>query len=254
MTFALKKIITSLILPPGIFILVLLTCATSLIARKHRRVGLMHLAIAVSLWILSAGPVPRLLMVGLESDYYTFPSRPTGDVIVLLGGGVVDQAPDFSGRGVPSAMMMGRVVTAVRLYRSLQLPIIVTGGTAPGSDRQSESAAVVKRILVDLGVAENQIIEEDQALDTMENARYTAAICDRKGYSQPILVTSAYHLRRSVAAFTRTNLHPTPFPAYFLVEQTEPLTWMQLLPDAGSLDLSARAIREYLGLLYYKLF
>lgn len=240
-----------MILPPGFFLLILGFAGLIFMYKRKFWPTLVALGVGISLYILSAGPVPRLLMASLESDFYHITSPPEGDVIVLLGGGIVDTAPDLSGVGVPTTMMMARVVSAVRLHRRLQIPIIVTGGTVFEVNKQTE-ATIVKRIMVDLGVPEEQIFEEGKARDTVENARYSGEICKTRGYTHPILVTSAYHLRRSLQAFEMAGMHPSPFPAYFLVEKTTTFSWNQLLPDSATLDLSARALKEYLGLLYYQ--
>lgn len=249
--FVLKKGIAAIALPPGIFILIMVLIGLNLIFSRRFRIGLISLGAGILLWAMSVGPVANFLMRGLEAGY-TIPAQPAGDVMVLLGGGIIDRVPDLTGTGVPSPLMMGRVVTAVRLHRRLPLPIIVTGGRGLDDDGVAE-ATVVKRFLVDLGIPGNGIIEEGQARDTAQNARFTAAICQEKGYHQPILVTAAYHLKRSVMLFEAAGLHVTPFPAYFLGVQPEPYQWRQLLPHATVFYISACAIHEYVGLLYYRI-
>ncbi|VTR68993.1 conserved hypothetical protein [Desulfosarcina cetonica] len=251
MLFVLKKAITAIALPPGILILIMVVIGLNLIFSRRFRIGLISLGVGILLWAMSIGPVANFLMRGLEADY-TIPSQPAGDVMVLLGGGIIDWVPDLTGTGAPSPLMMGRVVTAVRLYQRLQLPIIVTGGRGWDDDGMAE-ATVVKRFLVDLGIPENRIIEEDQARDTAQNARFTAAICQQKGYREPILLTAAYHLKRSVMVFEAAGLRVTPFPAYFLGARARPYTWRQLLPQATAFYVSACAIHEYVGLLYYRM-
>lgn len=250
MMFAFKKIIAPFLLPPGIFIVVLVGIGLALAFSRRWRIGLLNLAIGLALWALSISPVSNALMGGLESDF-PIPQQPAGDVIVLLGGGIVDRVPDLTGEAAPSLLMLGRVVTAVRLYQRLKLPIIVTGGRVFDDGRRAE-ASIIKRFLVDLGVPAQAIILEDRARDTAQNARLTAVICHQKGYSRPILLTAAYHLKRATMAFDAAGLSVTPFPAYYLGGKDVPFSWRQLLPSMIAFYCSANALHEYLGILYYR--
>jgi uncharacterized SAM-binding protein YcdF (DUF218 family) len=249
--FIIKKLVAPFLLPPGIFVLLLVVIGTALIFWRRWRMGLMNLALGFTLWVLSTAPLANGLMRGLEADF-SIPASPSGDVILLLGGGTIDNVPDLSGTGAPSPQMMGRIVTAVRLYRRLKLPIVVTGGHVFEDDPIPESA-VDKRFLMDLGIPGKMIIEEDRARDTQENARFTAAICRRKGFSKPILLTAAYHLKRACMAFHDAGMDVIPFPAYFLGSSSPSYAWHSLLPRDGRVSPCANALHEYLGILYYRM-
>ena len=251
MLFTLKKVVAPFLLPPGIFILLSVLAGVVLTFRRRWRSGMINWVIGLALWSLSIGPVANFLMSGLEAGF-AIPEHPTGDVIILLGGGIIGRVPDLTGPGAPTPLMMGRIVTAVRLYRILKLPIIVTGGRV-FEHRELSEAPVVKRFLVDLGVPAEAILIEDRARDTAQNARFTAVICEQRGFSRPILLTGAYHLKRAQMAFTAAGLAATPFPAYFFGQQNVPWHWMRLLPSAGSFWASTIALHEYLGILYYRM-
>lgn len=249
--FAVKKIVAPFLLPPGIFIIPIIIIGLLLIRSRRWRIGMVNVLIGLALWALSTAPVANGLMQGLESEF-SFPEHPSGDVIILLGGGVIGEVPDLSGNGAPTQAMMGRIVTAVRLYRRLRLPIIVTGGQVY-EDNSTAEATIVRRFLVDLGVPYNHIIIEDKARDTAQNARLSAAICRRRGFSKPILLTAASHLKRACMAFEASELPVTPFPANFLGAQGAYYGPRHLLPNAGALHTSAMALHEYWGMLYYRL-
>lgn len=249
--FAVKKIVAPFLLPPGIFIVLIIVVGLVLIRSRRWRIGMFNLFIGTALWALSTMPVANGLMQGLESGF-SFPENPSGDVIILLGGGVIGEVPDLSGRGAPTPLMTGRILTAVRLYRRLHLSIIVTGGRVY-EDSPAAEATIVRRFLVDLGVPGKRIIIEDRAKDTAQNARLSAAICRRHGFSEPILLTSAFHLKRACMAFEASRLPVTPFPAYFLHSDGAYYAPRHLLPKAGALHASAMALHEYLGILYYRL-
>ena len=248
--FAAKKGITAFILPPGIFILLILLVSMGLIFRKRLRLGLVNLTVGLLLWALSTAPLANRLMQGLEADV-PMPTNPAGDVIIVLGGGIIDHVPDLTGTAAPSPRSMGRVVAAVRLYQRLGLPIIVSGGRGDEDGALAE-APVARRFLQDLGVPGGLIIEEDRARDTLENARLSAVICRRHGFTRPIVVTSAYHLKRARLAFDAVGMPVSLFPAYFASSADPPVTWRDWLPQASALYTAASALHEYLGLIYYR--
>lgn len=67
-----------------------------------------------------------------------------------------------------------------------------------------------------------------------------------------LLVTSALHMPRSLAAFKAVGINAVAAPADFEVIP-EPLHPLRLLPDAHSLHQSTRALKEYLGFAVYRL-
>ena len=247
--FILKKLITPFIIPPGIFVIILLFSGFRLWRRKLWSCAALNIALALLLWMVSMHPVANALTGGLESGL-KLPAHARGDVIILLGGGINEGVPDLSGSGVPSEDMMPRLVTAVRLYRRLHIPIIVSGGS--GYAGRAPEAPVVRRFLTDLGVEEKLVILESQSRDTRENALYSGEIVRQRGFLSPLLVTSAYHMRRSILAFRKAGVPVTPVPAQFMTGNDLPFLWFDYLPSADALLRSSAAIREYFGLLFYR--
>jgi len=248
--FFLKKLIAPFLLPPGILIVVLLASAVWLWQRRRRGIALCNLTVALVLWGLSTVPVAMWLRAGLEKGL-TVPRQLQGDVIILLGGGIHEDVPDLTGRGAPSREMMTRLVTAARLQRRLGIPVIVSGGAVYAG--QDAEAPVIRRFLVDLGVPEKQVLIEQRSRDTRENAFYCREILAQHRFHRPLLVTSAYHMRRSLAAFGTAGVTVTPVPAQFSTGSRKPLRWTSYLPEAGILETSASSLHEYLGLAFYRL-
>ncbi|TAN43724.1 MAG: YdcF family protein [Nitrospirae bacterium] len=246
--FALKKLIAPFLLPPGIFILILLIAGVWLLCRKNWKFGLLNVFTACLMWFMSINPVYDMVLRSLESEFKV-PQDIEGDVIVLLGGGVNDEAPDFSGYGTPHSDMYARIITAVRLQKKLNAPIIISGGKV--FDHKKAEAPVIRRFLTDLGVPKENVIIEDKSRDTIENAGFTLVICGQKGFKKPVLVTSAYHMKRSVMSFKLAGLDVVPFPADFKTWKNKKYGWNDYLPD--KFEVMNTAIREYIGILYYKL-
>lgn len=237
--FIFKKAVSPFLLPPGIFVLILI-CSGFFFFRRSFRMGMLNIGTGLLIWLLSISPVTDRLMHGLEAGLKV-PRNPQGDVIVMLGGGV-------SG-GVPTADTFGRIVTTASLYRVLHVPIIVSGGGVYAW-RKAE-APIDAQYLEDLGVPPEDILPEDKSRDTLENARYTKKICDAHHFTAPLLVTSAYHMKRSLLCFRHEKMHVTAVPAD--LETARPkYGWRDYLPlDLGP---SVTCLHEYLGILYEKLF
>lgn len=250
MFFALKKLITSFLLPPGIFVVLLFLTGAWLCLRRAIRGGMVNIALALLLWLLATAPVAELLLASLERGQ-GIPRPLRGDVIVMLGGGIHDRVPDLTGSGTPSCDALARLVTAARAYHRLHVPVLVSGGTVFAG--RSAEAEIAKRFLTDLGVPAEMVIAEAKSRDTVENAAQCREILRRRGLKNPLLVTSAYHMRRSVLAFEKQGVTVTPLPAQFITSPERPFIWADLLPDAGALAGSATALKEYIGLLYYRL-
>ncbi|GER94796.1 hypothetical protein A45J_2561 [hot springs metagenome] len=245
--FALKKIIAAFILPPGVFIIILLFSGLWFLFKKNWKASIINCFLGISMWAFSISPVADAMLRGLEYNL-KIPENSNGDVIILLGGGVYDNAPDLSGIGAPSEDMLGRILTAVRLQKKLNVHVIVSGGVV--FEGKKPEAPIVRRFLTDLGVPDKKIIIEDKGRDTIENARYTSEICKRFGYKKPLLVTSAYHMKRSVMSFEKVGIKVMPFPANFKTWENKKYGWEDYLPN--SLDLTHTAMHEYIGFLFYK--
>ena len=248
--FLFKKLVAPFLLPPGLFILALLLSGVLLIFWHRRKIGIFNLVVGLLFWIFCSAPFSNFLMGTLESEFQ-IPNNVKGDVIVLLGGGSIDDVPDFSGYGIPTDRMIGRIVTAVRLQKYLNIPIIVSSGKV--HKNSSAGAFIAKRFLIDLGVEEGQIVIEDKSRDTYENAKYTREICLRNGYKNPILVTSASHLKRSLLSFKKMDIDIVPYPANFRSKRIKNYQLYSYLPRSSSLMTTSIALHEYLGILFYNI-
>jgi uncharacterized SAM-binding protein YcdF (DUF218 family) len=180
----------------------------------------------------------------------TIPQSPRGDVIIVLGGGVYDRVPDLSGKGFPAPDSLGRLVTAARLQKMIGTPVIVSSGQVfPGRNAE---APVAKRILMDLGVPKDKVILEAKSRDTIENAWYSKEICKKSGFKAPIVVTSAYHMKRSVLSFQKVGMDVKAYPANFRTGKRHTYFWDDYLPNMESMETFAMALREYIGLVFYQ--
>jgi len=229
--FMLKKILTPFLLPPGVFIISSIFSGAWLLYKKKWKASIITLSFGCLAWALSIAPISYIMFRGLESEY-RIPKNTKGDVIILLGA-----PPDGS---------LFRFVTAARLQKMLDIPIIMSG--ANKASKLKGSFAI--RFLIDLGVPAEKIIEEDKSRDTIENAKFTRNICARLGFTEPIVVTSAYHMKRAIMSFEKVGLKVVPFPSDFKSWQGKHFRWNEYFP--GDFREASIAISEYMGIVYYK--
>lgn len=236
-------------MPPGIFVTLMLLSSYVFLRRKKRKAARIHIILGLALWAFTVVPASDMLLRSLESGI-KMPENPRGDLIILLGGGAYEGTTDLTGIGAPSEEMLTRTVTAVRLQHRLNIPIIVSGGST-FKGRKAE-APIVKRFITDLGVPEHMVILEDKSRDTIENAKYSMELCKKFNCKEPLLVTSAFHMKRSVMSFEKVGLKVTAVPAGFKTWADKKYIWEDFLPHG--LENMAIAIREYIGLFFYKIF
>jgi uncharacterized SAM-binding protein YcdF (DUF218 family) len=260
--------------------------------RRFQRLTLLFLTLNIALlYCLSITPVQNLLLTPLENAFPSpSPSRTSrADYIVVLGGGTIPSSPAEQGRGALSPSALKRVAHAVYLHREHRVPIIVSGGIVFRGTAGEAEAVVARRALIKLGVDASAVITETESRNTWENAQNTAALltafqatradrteqrgragADRDGAAgdrarratkagggpadplQVLLVTSAYHMRRSVLSFRSAGLSVIPAPTDYKSRRTR-LTLIDFLPGMTRLLNSSTALHEYVGILYYRL-
>jgi uncharacterized SAM-binding protein YcdF (DUF218 family) len=241
----LTKALYSFVAPPGLWV-VLAAVLSVLLLFRDKKSSCAAAVLALLLYAGSTSIVADSFLRTLEDDYT--PQLPSnGDVIVVLTGGAVSGAPDTDGVDSLNGHSMNRIVAASELHRRLGLPVLISGGQVfPDSANEGHTA---KRKLISLGVKESDIMLDDTSRNTKENARNSAAIIKDRHLQNPILVTSAFHMRRAVQHFAKQGVAVTPYPTDYVAAPKPSLRLNQFLPSAGAVQTLSMALKEYLGLL-----
>lgn len=272
--FVVSKIVTFVLLPPGLLVL-LLVAALALGCRKKRKPALVLAGVAAFLlYALSARVVSDLLILPLEDRYPPLASQAdiagNGGVgsdgagsdgeaakapVVVLGGGSVDRSPEEGMRASLCPEPEKRLVYGLKVARELKRPLIFSGGrTWQGREIESEADAArtfIARYFVASGVAASGggVSYDDLSRTTRENARFAARL---SGSPSVILVTSAYHMPRAVLSFRKEGLSVLPAPTDYKANRS-PYTIADFLPTSEAFGNSYKALHEYLGLVGYSL-
>lgn len=219
---------------------------------RGRAAALMAFSVAW-LWGWSMPITSDALLDQVSAAYRPRPVElfPAADAIVLLGGSFDPAAEAWGYPELNDAA--DRVWHAARLYHAGKAPlIVVSAGSTRGAPHGQSPASATRLLLTALGVPDADVILEANSRSTRENAAYTAPIAAANGIEQVLLVTSAWHMARAEAAFSRVGFEVVPAPAdYARLRATTRLP--SLLPLATALQRSSRVCREYLGLLVYRL-
>lgn len=203
--------------------------------------------ITACLYSLSISPTSDALIQPLERTYMQENLQDvTGDVVILLGGGARAGVPDVDGVGQVGESAANRFLTAIRVQKAKNIPILLSGGAVLAGD--AEEAMIEKRMLVSLGVPEAQIFVDVKSRNTAENARFAKALCREHGWQHPIVVTSAFHMPRSVRFFQREGMDITPYPGDYRTSMAEPISAFSFVPQTYNLMNSCLAIKEYVGI------
>ena len=242
--FTFVKTLGSLVVPPGAnFVVALLALALLPFARRP---AVIVLFVAVgSLYLFSTGVVAGALARSVQYQATSPGVDPSSaGAIVVLGAG--SRVLDHQGVPTVGATTLVRLRRAVSLHRRLGLPLLVTGGRQGPGD-SSEAELMVYSLENDFGVDARFV--ESRALNTAENAAYSAALLAEAGITHIVLVTRGTHMSRAVEAFRRQGIEVVP--ASVTSGAADGVHWTEFLPRATSLGLSARAIYEHVGRLWY---
>lgn len=253
MIFAISKLFTAFLLPPGLFITLL--AALSLFSKRFRKV---FAAAAALLYLLSIHPVADRLLANYEEPYRGLPLPDRADAVVTLGGGNM--------RGNPIPLVdeaFKRHIYGLAIAKEMDIPVIVTG---TGERGYNEFLALIDSIKALKPLFNEElpltsefrenfcVIGETESADTYENAHNAAKII---GKDDPavVVVTSAYHMRRAVALFHLAgikNVHPAAVNFYIDPSKKE-FEAKDLLPSMWALLNSYRALHEFFGMAKVKI-
>lgn len=207
------------------------------------------LLMVVLYYVLTTSPLTHALVWPMESYYHSPTEMPVNqDALVILGSdspGRPDYGePTIIGTGNVDLLVCGLVYAKAGAARK----IVLTGGATGVFQRRTPGSIVMEKWAAVLGYPFELIIREDTASATYERARALKQILGSS--SRILLIDSAIHLRRSVAAFEKEGFIVTPIPCNYITS-TDSWDLGDFVPSATNLGASAAAIHEYVGLLKY---
>lgn len=222
--------------------------------RNWRKTGFGLLICSVAwFWFWSMPITYHWLGGSLEGEWPVVKAEdaPVADAIVLLGGGMGSNTNVYPYAEMWSAA--DRVWHAARLYKAGKAPIVIPSGVG---ERESTLP-----LLLDFGVPESAVVIEDKARNTEENAKFVEKILEPRNTQNTrkrvLLVTSAWHMRRSVLMYKRYAPSLEIIPAAADYEATIHAGWPFILkdiwPDAFMFSANSYLFKEEIGYWGYRL-
>jgi uncharacterized SAM-binding protein YcdF (DUF218 family) len=240
----------SLLTDPLFWVVTLLTVGFLLAHRRpaasRRWVGAGLLLLVLLGW----RALPDRLMHALET-WHVPASQPFSNYagIVVLGGSFERASVQLGRKEVQVNAHAERLTEAVALARSYpELPIIFTGGCVDLGEGCVAEAELARRFFIHLGLAPDRVQYEAASRTTHENAVLTAQLPGVDKHRPWLLLTSAWHMPRAMAAFRAEGWNVTPWPVDFRSSADTPWTSYSLTRGVEQWQF---ALHETLGLLAY---
>ena len=218
---------------------------------------------AILLLVVGLSPLGNALILPLEDRFpradLNQPPPPSG--IIILGG--AEDRLVGSARHAPTLNEAGERLLegAILAHRFPDARIAFSGGDAGilyksdselyKSDSEAEGAAA---LLTQLGIARDRLILESDARDTYENAVFLKKELAAKGEldltKRWLLITSAYHMPRSIGAFRQAGFIVEPWPVDYRTRGSADLMrpFDKVSEGLRRVDV---ATREWVGLIAY---
>jgi len=253
MFFILSKILGFFAAPSNLFISIGLLGLLLLLTRFTRLASWLVVTSLVLLAIAGLSPLGNVLILPLEDRFPPWdPSRGAPNGIVVLGGAISPGVSDARDSIALDEAAERITATAELARRYPDARIIFSGGSGSLLERDGPEAPFAVRELLALGVAHDRITAEEQSRNTIENAAYSRLLATPKPGERWLLVTSAYHMPRAMAAFRAVDFPVEAYPVDWRTRGPgdEVRPFFSYVSGLSQIDL---AVHEWLGLVAYRL-
>ena len=206
---------------------------------------------AALLALMTFSPLGSLLLRPLEDRFprqSQIRTPPKG--LIVLGGAADERVSRARGQVAvnDAAERLTEAAALARLYPDALL--VFSGGSGSPVDDSIKEAETAHQLWRQLGVPEDRMIFEDASRNTYENAVFTQKRIHPRDDEDWLLITSAFHMPRSMGIFRALGMNPTAYPVDYRTfgnsEDFRP-------PLDGSLAIRnvEIALREWFGLAAY---
>ncbi|RXJ65568.1 hypothetical protein CRV08_14915 [Halarcobacter ebronensis] len=244
MLFALKKLISIFFMPFSISMILLFIALFYLLLNRYTKAKFFLILTFLWTFLISYEPFSNSLVNSLETKYNSYLDIDSKIEYVLVLGN--DHETDEN-RSVISQMSrtgLTRLNEGIRIYRKLENAKLIVSGY--GGKDKTPHAIMAKNAALALGVEENNILTQEEAKDTIEEAKYAK---ERIGDKTFVLVTSASHMPRAMEIFKSFGLNPIAAPTdYHSKAKVDYLSF----PKAANISKTSLAFHEYLGEIWFK--
>ena len=246
MLFLLKKFVSFFLMPYTISLILISLALFFLYINRYKRAKI-FLSFGL-LWsiLIAYAPFSNSIIKPLEDNYPSYLDVDPNIKYVLVLGNAHITNTQRSSISQLSDIANKRLSEGVRIYKRLNNAKLIVSGYE-GDDKLTAHAIILKNAAISLGVDKNDIIMQEKAKDTYEEAVFAKKIVSNE---KLILVTSAFHMPRAMQIFKSFNINAIAAPTnYYSKTNNDYLT----PPRSKELDKTTLAMHEYIGLLWFNL-
>lgn len=251
MFFSLSKIIWLFMQPLSVLLVLCAFCVVALYC-GWKVLAIVSMLIACFIIILCGfTTLGSVLLNPLEERFQRPQELPENiDGIIVLGGYMSGEVNAARG-GTELNSAGDRIVETMRLSKHfLDAKIVVTGGEGTYFSRSTPDADSTRALFKAFQVDDSNVVYEAQSRNTIENAQMTYDLVKPEKGQNWLLITSAYHMPRSVGVFRKAGFDVIAWPVdYKTVPDTQFRFYFQNANEAFS--RSSTAFHEWLGLVIY---
>jgi len=250
--FVLSKTLGVMLLPTdfligvGLFGAILLVTRLAPLGRKLLVVAVVLLAIC------GFSPLGNLVLYPLEQRFPPWdPARGAPDGIVVLGGAIDADLSAAHGVAVVGGSA-DRILAAAALARRYpNARLVYSGGSGNLISNDAREADYVAALFESLGIAKARLILDRRSRNTQENAEFSKALVAPKPGERWLLVTSAFHMPRSIGLFRKAGFAVEPYPVDWRVGNRADLLNFRTVAADGLSSVDT-GVREWIGLAAYR--
>jgi uncharacterized SAM-binding protein YcdF (DUF218 family) len=145
-----------------------------------------------------------------------------------------------------------RVTHTVDLYkRGVIKRVLVSGGSGRLVTTARQEAGEIRKALIMMGVPDSVISLEAESRNTHESAVNVRQYLNHND-KEILLITSSFHMRRSIACFQNERIEAEAFPVDFYTHPRYFTLDVLIIPKVGAIEVWHRLIKEWVGMLAYK--
>ncbi|WP_398468727.1 YdcF family protein [Tardiphaga sp.] len=239
---------------PSNFIAAICVIGLALVLFNRHRIGTWLVSFGILLLlVLGYSPLSNVLLLSLTER---FPQWQDGgrapDGIVVLGG-AIDSDSTAARNSLEVNAAAERVTAMLELARRYpEAKIVFTGGAASLIEATLSEAPAAGDVLRRFGVAPERIVLENDSRTTEENASLTMRLVAPKPGERWLLVTSAWHMPRSIGVFRKAGFDVEAYPVDWRtrgwIDASE--TFDTVSAGLARADI---AMHEWVGLVSYRL-
>lgn len=194
-------------------------------------------------------PVGAWLAYPLEHRYAQPVDPDVPDGIIVLGGAWKSQGSAYWEQWELNHAAERDLALLALARRYPEAKLVFTGGSGQLFDQTLKEASFARQLYEDLGLDPARVAFESQSRNTYENALYSKKLVEPRPSESWWLITSAYHMPRSVEVFCAHEWAVTPFPVDHFYEPGVLIPNWALADHLWELE---RVSREWVGLIVYR--